>query len=108
MRESVGNEKIIAVLEPRSNTMKMGVHGHQLVDACLLADEAFWFVGENEELSKQLQSINCKLFTSIDSLQNTMFEYALNTQDNVNFVIMSNGGFSGLQNKFVSALKEIR
>lgn len=108
LRKRIGREKLVAVLEPRSNTMKMGVHGAHLAEACALADDAFWFIGDNSALSTLLQGANCQLFSSIDSLQQHMLDYARDAEVNVHFVIMSNGGFSGLQKNFSKALATIK
>ena len=43
LRARVGAARIVAVLEPRSNTMKLGVHREQLAPALALADRA-WFL----------------------------------------------------------------
>lgn len=107
LRNRIGDEKLVAVLEPRSNTMKMGVHGTHLTDACVFADEALWFIGDNTSLSKNLQANNCKQFTSIEMLQDYILEYALAAQNNVHFVFMSNGGFSGLQRLVTKKLQMI-
>ena len=43
LRANVGKAKIIAVLEPRSNTMKQGVHQHTLADSLAAADEVYFY-----------------------------------------------------------------
>jgi len=47
LRAKVGDEKIIAILEPRSNTMKMGVHQFTLLDSLRDADDVQLFEPEN-------------------------------------------------------------
>jgi UDP-N-acetylmuramate: L-alanyl-gamma-D-glutamyl-meso-diaminopimelate ligase len=106
MRNKVGNETVIAVLEPRSNTMKMGVHGSHLIDSCKDADSAMWFVGSNSELPKILQGANCETFDSIEVLKENLLSKAKATHNNLHIVFMSNGGFSGLQTQFVNALSD--
>ena len=49
LRKHCGDEKIIAVLEPRSNTMKMGVHKETLVNSLKLADSIFVYKAEDVE-----------------------------------------------------------
>src|SRR5690606_6190906 len=46
LRKKVGTDHIIAVLEPRSNTMKLGVHRDQLAGSTAAADQVFWFQPE--------------------------------------------------------------
>jgi len=47
LRNNVGNEKVIAVLEPRSNTMKQGIHKHLLAQALSDADEVLIYADSN-------------------------------------------------------------
>jgi len=47
LRAKVGTDKIIAILEPRSNTMKMGVHQQTLIDSLDAADDVYLFEPEN-------------------------------------------------------------
>ena len=43
LRRRVGAARIVAVLEPRSNTMRMGVHQHTLAPALAAADEVWLY-----------------------------------------------------------------
>ena len=43
LRAKVGKARIIAIIEPRSNTMKQGVHAQTLGLSCQAADEVIWF-----------------------------------------------------------------
>jgi UDP-N-acetylmuramate: L-alanyl-gamma-D-glutamyl-meso-diaminopimelate ligase len=106
VREKVAGDKVIAILEPRSNSMKMGVHGESMASACEQANEAFWYVPNSEELTNILSSGNNKIFHDLKKMQKALIELAFTTEINCHFVIMSNGGFSGFQKSFVEALKE--
>jgi len=104
IRNKAPHDKVIAVLEPRSNTMKQGIHGDRLISACCAADQALWFVGENTDLAIQLNSGNCEIFESTQVLLDTLLDLSTHTQKNSHIVIMSNGSFSGLHERLISRL----
>jgi UDP-N-acetylmuramate: L-alanyl-gamma-D-glutamyl-meso-diaminopimelate ligase len=95
--------RLIAVFEPRSNTMKMGVHEHTLGAAFDAADDVLFF--DNGELQWNLQALNqprIEIHRDIDRIIATLVKRA-QTGDNI--VIMSNGGFGGIHHKLVRALQ---
>ncbi len=106
LRAKVGKEKIIALIEPRSNTMRAGVHKDTLANACQDADAVFWY--QPPELKWELQQIidsspvPAKLFNNIDQL--IQASVAERQTAPLHLVIMSNGGFGGIQQKLVAAL----
>ncbi len=105
LRRRVGKARIIAVLEPRSHTMRMGVHRDTLAPALGGADEVWlyapadlgWDVGAvAQALGKRAQ-----VRRDIDALA-TDLAGAARAGDHV--LVMSNGGFGGLHGKLLSAL----
>jgi UDP-N-acetylmuramate: L-alanyl-gamma-D-glutamyl-meso-diaminopimelate ligase len=94
LRNKVGNQKIVAVLEPRSNTMRMGVHKSQLSQSWQVADEVHLL--EPGELSWSLQELvdNSKapvtLYQQSDDIVKHL-QKSLKPGDHV--LIMSNGVF---------------
>ena len=66
LRAKVGGEKIIAILEPRSNTMKMGVHQYTLLDSLRDADNVLLFEPENLNwsLKEQADKAGMQCFSS--------------------------------------------
>ncbi len=90
--------RLIAVIEPRSNTMKMGVHQQHLIDSVSDADIAYWYMGEQ---NWGLPHTAGQLFESFDALLATVAEDA---QAGDHIVIMSNGGFSGFHQKLLTLL----
>lgn len=94
LRGKVGNERIIAVLEPRSNTMKMGVHKETLLPSLHCADEAFIYMPEDMGWQMNLaQYPKVKTFKTIDAL---VVKLALTVQRGNHVLFMSNGGFAGI------------
>ena len=107
LRRRAGAARIIAVLEPRSNTMRMGVHRSALAPALARADEVWvyapadlgWDAGE----VVRALGTRGKLAADIEGLA-TELAKSLRPGDNV--LIMSNGGFGGLHGKLIAALEQ--
>ncbi|MGH8560181.1 MAG: UDP-N-acetylmuramate:L-alanyl-gamma-D-glutamyl-meso-diaminopimelate ligase [Methylococcales bacterium] len=104
LRAHVGNERIIAVLEPRSNTMRLGVHVDKIPKSMTIADIAFIYHSSElpspayrlEESSNNIRVIN----TIDDMLQ--ILKNELRSGDHV--VFMSNGSFFGIHEKLQAML----
>lgn len=107
LRNKVGTEKIIAVIEPRSNTMKLGVHKSQLAESTKLADQVLWYQPDNIDWSLadvvSAGSVPAEVLDDIDILVERTLKQAGNS---AHIVIMSNGGFAGFHDRLVSALEE--
>lgn len=105
LRANIGDARLIAVLEPRSNTMKMGVHKHTL--AASLADADSVYLYEDKALEWSLvevqKAINAEAYLeqNIDDLV-THLTKSLKPGDHV--LIMSNGGFGGIHQRLLEAL----
>jgi len=106
LRRRVGKQRIVAVLEPRSNTMRMGVHREAIAPSLHAADEVWlyappdlgWDIGEIlRPLGERGRSSG-----SVEQLAAELTK-ALRPGDHV--LIMSNGGFGGLHGKLLEALK---
>ncbi|CAM3771891.1 UDP-N-acetylmuramate:L-alanyl-gamma-D-glutamyl-meso-diaminopimelate ligase [Rheinheimera salexigens] len=105
-----GNNKagrVLAVLEPRSNTMRMGVHQAALPAALALADQVYLYEPANanwslETLTRALAP-KASLSHDIEQLVQMLTEQA---QPDDSIVIMSNGGFGGVHDKLIAALKQ--
>ena len=103
LRANVGSEPILALIEPRSNTMRMGVHENSLVPSAAAADQVIWAdlsgKGELSWLLKHLpedgeQIINQGLSELVDSA----LRYCdAHNGEKVHVLMMSNGGFGGLR-----------
>lgn len=106
LRAKVGAEKIIALIEPRSNTMRMGVHRDHLHHACDDADAVFWYQPPDvkwDMTETVAQSpVPAKLMHSVDELIHAALTLA---EPNSHLVIMSNGGFDGLHQKLIEQLR---
>jgi len=106
LRARVGERRILAVLEPRSNTMKLGVHREQLAPALTVADKSWLFAPQDLgwDLKGAVSSLGdrVRLTASIEEL---VQDLAAETRSGDQILIMSNGGFGGLHDKLLAALR---
>ncbi|MBU2986985.1 UDP-N-acetylmuramate:L-alanyl-gamma-D-glutamyl-meso-diaminopimelate ligase [Saccharophagus degradans] len=109
LRAKVGSERIVAIIEPRSNTMKMGVHRQQLLSSAQAADSVLWFESADakwslkSELDKPAQG--SQVCTNLSEL---VASAVSNLGDGpAHIVVMSNGGFGGIHNLLAAAIQEL-
>ncbi|MCV6626580.1 MAG: UDP-N-acetylmuramate:L-alanyl-gamma-D-glutamyl-meso-diaminopimelate ligase [Cellvibrionaceae bacterium] len=106
MRAKVGQAPLIAVLEPRSNTMKLGVHKQTLFQACNNADQVFCLEPEGLSWSLQGQADSVDTDIHIASSHETLLQQVLAAAaPGSHIVIMSNGGFGGIHQKLLERLQ---
>ncbi|WP_201534235.1 UDP-N-acetylmuramate:L-alanyl-gamma-D-glutamyl-meso-diaminopimelate ligase [Psychrobacter ciconiae] len=99
--------KIWAVIEPRSNTMKMGIHQDELAASASLADTAIWFepAGLEWGLKDAILSANTDNEQLVLNSTAAIIEHlAAHAQSGDAIVIMSNGGFEGIHQRLLSQL----
>jgi len=107
LRRRVGNEEIIAVVEPRTHTMSLGTLRHELTTCCAAANQVFWFRGENIkwDLAEVVQHcvVPAQQFDSIDKLVEAL---ARLPEKRRHILIMSNGSFGGIYQKLPARMRE--
>jgi UDP-N-acetylmuramate: L-alanyl-gamma-D-glutamyl-meso-diaminopimelate ligase len=105
LRRKVGNQRIVAVLEPRSATMKMGVHRETLGPSLAGADAVWMFappdLGWDAGAIAQSLGGKARVATSLDQLLQGLLA---TTREGDQVLIMSNGGFGGLHGRLLEAL----
>jgi UDP-N-acetylmuramate: L-alanyl-gamma-D-glutamyl-meso-diaminopimelate ligase len=105
LRRKVGDKRIVAVLEPRSATMRMGVHRDTLGPSLAAADAVWMFappdLGWDADAVIATLGNKGRLARSLDELVDGL---AGNTTPGDQVLIMSNGGFGGLHGKLLEAL----
>jgi UDP-N-acetylmuramate: L-alanyl-gamma-D-glutamyl-meso-diaminopimelate ligase len=106
LRSKVGRARIIAVLEPRSNTMKQGVMKEQLAESLGDADLVYGYgAGLGWDMAAVLAPLGAKAQVHDDLSQLTVaINEAACAGDHVLF--MSNGGFGGIHEKLLRRLAE--
>ena len=104
LRAKVGTSRILAVLEPRSNTMKLGVMKDALPLSLKDADLVFCY-GANLgwDAAQALQPIASKAQT-YDSIDNLVAAIAKIAKAGDHILVMSNGGFGGIHQKIIDGL----
>jgi UDP-N-acetylmuramate: L-alanyl-gamma-D-glutamyl-meso-diaminopimelate ligase len=106
LRARVAGARIVAVLEPRSNTMKLGVHREQLAPALELADRT-WFLNSADlgwDLPSAVAALGARasFAPDVDALVKGLAE---DSRPGDQVLVMSNGGFGGLHDKLLAALR---
>ncbi len=107
MKEVQGKGKLFAVLEPRSNTMRMGIHKESLSNSWQQADEVCLYQPEgldwnlNDVVS--FSSVPAKVFSSTESIIDHVVSHAASGD---HILIMSNGGFAAIHQRLLDALSK--
>lgn len=106
LRARVGDQPIVAVLEPRSNTMKLGVFKDSLAPALALADAVVLY--QAPDLGWDLGAVAAALGPRgqvCHSLDDTLTAIHARTQPGTQVLIMSNGGFGGIHERLLRKLR---
>jgi UDP-N-acetylmuramate: L-alanyl-gamma-D-glutamyl-meso-diaminopimelate ligase len=105
LRRRVGSSRLVAVLEPRSNTMKLGTHRDALAKSLERADRVWLYQGTNVtwDVAGSVAGLGERAAVSrdLDQLVATLGA-TLGSGDHV--LIMSNGGFGGIHKKLLERL----
>jgi UDP-N-acetylmuramate: L-alanyl-gamma-D-glutamyl-meso-diaminopimelate ligase len=106
LRARVGAQRILAVLEPRSNTMKLGVHREQLAPSLKVADKTWFFAPKDLgwDLKGAVSSMGDRVSLAV-TIDELVQELAAAARPGEHVLIMSNGGFGGLHDKLLAALR---
>ena len=111
-KKKLANRRIWAIIEPRSNTMKMGIHQDSLAESASLADHTLWYEPTGlewglKEVIEQAKMANSNIgdqqvLASIDAIIEHIGTHA---QAGDAIVIMSNGGFEGIHQRLLTSLR---
>ncbi len=114
LRAQVGDEPIVVLIEPRSNTMKQGVHQQTLLPSAAMADRVLWANLNNMDwlpaLVAEWQAAHedegrHRVEASVEALIGQVLD---DLPAPCHIVIMSNGGFGGIHGKLVAELERIQ
>ena len=108
LRRRVGAARIVAVLEPRSHTMRMGVHRHTLAPALGGADEVWLYTPPDLgwDAGAVLSALGPRGHAS-GEVEALARDLARSARPGDHVLIMSNGGFGGLHAKLLAELDRI-
>lgn len=106
LRAATPAGRLLAVIEPRSNTMRLGTLKGRLAECVSDADAVWWYqpAGLDWSLDEVLSSspVPASRVENIDLLVDEVVAQALR---NDRIVVMSNGGFGGIHDKLLAALE---
>jgi UDP-N-acetylmuramate: L-alanyl-gamma-D-glutamyl-meso-diaminopimelate ligase len=105
LRSKIGHSaNIIAVLEPRSNSMKMGVWKDALADSLTEADHVYCYTKDsNWDVNAALKKLGGKVYCH-DNLTQLILSITCTAKPGDHVLIMSNGSFSGMHEKLLNDL----
>ena len=102
LRKKVGDARIIAVIDPHSNTMRMGNHKENLIESVQQADNVIFHIPASYDWLVDTQPYdNMTSFDSVDKIINQLLNTA---KQGDHILIMSNGGFDGIHKKLIEQL----
>ena len=114
LRHKVGKARILAVLEPRSNTMKLGTMKDALPDSLKAADLVFGYGARGEgkdalgwDLSAALSPLGDKA-QAFDDLSALVTAVGAAAKPGDFVLVMSNGGFGGVHQKLLDAFESLK
>lgn len=104
LRKRVGNARILAVLEPRSNTMRLGVHNRQLAGSLAAADGVYLYAPQ--DLGWDAEAIfarvpGTRVFHDTEAIVEAVVRDA---EPGDHVLVMSNGGFDGIHQRILDRL----
>ncbi|MGM0702717.1 MAG: UDP-N-acetylmuramate:L-alanyl-gamma-D-glutamyl-meso-diaminopimelate ligase [Pseudomonadota bacterium] len=106
LRAATPRGRLLAVIEPRSNTMRLGTLRDRLAASVAAADAAWWYQPEGLDWSLapvlEACAIPGRLAATLDDLVAMVVAEA---QPLDRIVVMSNGGFGGIHEKLLAALE---
>jgi UDP-N-acetylmuramate: L-alanyl-gamma-D-glutamyl-meso-diaminopimelate ligase len=105
LRPVVNRGRILAVIEPRSNTMKLGVMKQALPGSLAHADRVYCYSGGlGWDPAEALKPLGAKATVSRD-LSDLVTRIARDSRTGDHVIVMSNGGFGGIHEKLLQALE---
>jgi UDP-N-acetylmuramate: L-alanyl-gamma-D-glutamyl-meso-diaminopimelate ligase len=109
VRRKATGGRVIAVLEPRSNTMKLGTHKAALADSLRGADRVYVYQSPEVkwDVADAMQPLGA-LATVHSGLPALVAALAAGARPGDHLVLMSNGSFGGLHERLLEALRAVR
>ncbi len=105
LRQKVGSEKILAIIEPASHTMRLGTHQATLAGSVTDASEVIWFQPDNMRWDmSDLETETASVASDHSQLLQTVHQRIAQDGEPLHVVIMSNGAFGGFHAKLVNAI----
>jgi UDP-N-acetylmuramate: L-alanyl-gamma-D-glutamyl-meso-diaminopimelate ligase len=108
LRQRVGgDQRILALLEPRSNTMRMGFHQDTLAPSLQAADEVWFYQPQDIDLDLDAVAVQCAPPAHVQDSVEAIIDAVLGeSRSGDHILIMSNGSFGDIHEKLVQRLSE--
>ena len=110
-KKKLAGRRLWAIIEPRSNTMKMGIHQDSLAESAALADYTLWYEPTGlewglREVIETATTANPNIGNQqvISSVEDIIAHISSHATAGDAIVIMSNGGFEGIHQRLLAAL----
>ncbi len=103
-----GGGRLLAVFEPRSNTMRMGIHRESLAQSLSGADAVWLF--EPDDLGWNIAEVSAHIMAPVnvsDNVDRLVESIVAVARPGDRLVVMSNGSFGGIHEKLLVALGEV-
>lgn len=97
------DQRLIAVIEPRSNTMRRGCHGKSIADALQLADKLYFFQPSGSSVWQNIFEDSGNVVLS-NSVAQIIGQIVSDSKAGDVIVVMSNGGFDNIHQRLLDAL----
>ncbi len=109
LRRKIGNkQRIIAILEPRSNTMKMQIHNETLPASLDQADSVYIYLpDDNETKFSDMLELLGKKGHGYNDIEQMLKDIHIAVKPGDHLLVMSNGGFCGIHQKLLDGLKRL-
>src|SRR5258706_1369053 len=105
LRQRVGQARILAVLEPLSNTMQHGVMEDALPASLAAADRGYAYTANLRWGAAEVLAPLGNRVRSAEDLESLIASIASDARPGDHVLVMSNGGFGGIHGKLLSRLQ---
>jgi UDP-N-acetylmuramate: L-alanyl-gamma-D-glutamyl-meso-diaminopimelate ligase len=107
MRAAGGIGRVIAVIEPRSNTMRLGAHRARLPECVGAADRVLWFQPPGMDWDMEAVAAQSRVTSVVHtSVEGIIQSLVADCVSGDRIVVMSNGGFQGIHRRLLDALEQ--
>jgi UDP-N-acetylmuramate: L-alanyl-gamma-D-glutamyl-meso-diaminopimelate ligase len=106
LRRQVGDACIVAILEPRSNTMRLGVHKDELPEALAEADRVIVYAPSNLGWDAAAVFARMGERAAVHArTEDIVRQVTADARSGDHILVMSNGGFEGIHQRLLDALR---
>jgi UDP-N-acetylmuramate: L-alanyl-gamma-D-glutamyl-meso-diaminopimelate ligase len=107
VRAAGGTGRVIAVIEPRSNTMRLGAHRTRLPECVGAADRVLWFQPPGMDWDMEAVAAQSRVASAVHtSVEGIIQSLVADCVSGDRIVVMSNGGFQGIHRRLLDALEQ--